>query len=67
MPEGWKKANVTLVIKGQVGRHLRLQASQSHLSPQKGRWNSYLEAISKHVEDEMISSSQHRFIKGKSC
>jgi len=50
--------------KGQEGGPRELQAGQPHLHP----WKEIMEVIIKQVEENMvIRSSQHGFIKGKSC
>ncbi|PKU40014.1 rna-directed dna polymerase from mobile element jockey- hypothetical protein [Limosa lapponica baueri] len=67
-PEDWKKANVTGIInkdKEDPGNH-RAVSLMSVLG--KVVEQTILETISKHMKDsKMVGSSQHGFMKEKSC
>lgn len=68
MPEGWKKANVTLMFKKGKKEDSENCRSVSLTSvPGKVMKQLILEAISKHMEDKVVRSSQHGYTKGKSC
>ncbi|TRZ07879.1 hypothetical protein HGM15179_019227 [Zosterops borbonicus] len=69
VPEDWKKANATLVIKkGKKEYPGNYQPVSLASIPGKVMEHLILEAISTHVEDKkMIQSSHHGFTRGKSC
>lgn len=69
VPEGWKKANVTLVFKkGKEGDPGNLWLLSFTSIPGKVMVDLILEAVSIHVDDKkLIRKSQYGFTEGKSC
>jgi len=66
VPEDWKRANITIFDKGKK-EYLRNYLLNSLTAvPGKVMQKILLEIISKHMEDKMTGSYQHRFAKEKS-
>jgi len=69
MPEGWRKANVISIFKKgkkeDPGNYRQVSLTSI---PGKVMEQHFLEVINKQVEEKkVIRSSQHAFLKGKSC